>query len=70
MFGPSPAEALKIADETVACAVNVAAAMVLSQHDQKLAAINAKNAAMEAMAAMWGGSKEPQVTWERERELD
>lgn len=58
---------LKIADETVAFAVDAAAVLVLSEHDRELA----KLASLEAMAAFWGDGKpqQPVVTWEREREL-
>jgi len=66
MFGQSPAAKLKIADDTVACAIEIAAAMVLAEHDRDIARLTS----METAAAMWGvKQKEPQITWETEREL-
>lgn len=58
--GTSTACLLKIADETVAYAVNVAASVALSLNDRDLA----KLATMEAMAAMWGKEPEAEIEWE------
>lgn len=65
MFGPRPSQALKIADETVGWAVDIAAAMLLEDHDLRVA----RHTALEAAAAMWGAKVEPEIIWETEREL-
>lgn len=60
--GQSTAHLLKIADETVAYAVNLAASVALSQNDKALA----KLASLEAMAAMWGTKDDAEIIWETE----
>lgn len=42
-----------IADKTVACAIEIAAAVVLAEYDRNLAALTAAETAL----AMWGGKK-------------
>jgi hypothetical protein len=51
---------MRLADETIILAVDIAAATVLALNDKQLA----KNAAIEAQAAIWGAKEEPEVEWE------
>lgn len=58
-------ELLRIADPTVAMAVDLAATVILSEHDRELA----KLASLEALALMWGGKVEPEIKWDTVEEL-
>lgn len=65
--GTATSKLLKIADETVAYAVDCAASVALSLNDRELA----KLATMEAMAAMWGGEKpDADIQWESEEVIE
>lgn len=46
-------------------AVDLAATVILSEHDRELA----KLASLEALALMWGGKVEPEIKWDTVEEL-
>lgn len=65
MWGQSPADKLGIADATVRTAIEIAAAVVLSEHDRNLA----KLASLEAAGALFGGTPKTEVEWETVEEF-